>query len=169
MTSKYLFPSFYSTFKRFILYHHPDFTSLSFYAASPPNTAKMYSWVCCWLNQIKTGKGVCCQNHVIWLESHRFIFLKSCLGLKEPNAPISNWFYIQEGIWRSVLQEGGRNSSEQFLQPGCVWARCRGSPSVPGGSDGKLLTSDGPSCGLCQENREGFGSSEDPSPQHSLH
>lgn len=104
-----------------------------------------------------------------WPESHRFIFLKcfssfleSCLGLKEPDVPISNWFYIQEGICWSVLHEGGGNTRPR-LGP------VPGKSLCAGGSDGKLLTSDGPSRGLCQENREGFGSSEDPSPQHSLH
>lgn len=108
-----------------------------------------------------------------YVQSASLHFQRPALEAKSQRYRSPGWFRLRGGTRGSGGRGGGGGSSERRLRalppPGGVRARCGGSPLEPAGSDGQLLTSDGPSSGLCQENGEGFASSEDPCPHHSLH
>lgn len=75
----------------------------------------------------------------------------------------STWFYTQEGFWRTGQHEGLRALVSDCGRGQRVVQICQQAPattprSPAHRSDGKLLTSDGPSSGLCQENGEGLWS-----------
>lgn len=88
------------------------------------------------------------------------LLLETCLELKEARVALGStpkkasgglgstraW-----GLWWAIVEEGRE------------WSRCQQAPattprSPAHRSNGKLLTSDGPSSGLCQENGEGLQS-----------
>lgn len=85
-------------------------------------------------------------------------------------------FHLREGTRRRPGRGGGggrwelpRAAFASLAAAGRGPGPVPGKPPEPGGSDGKLLTSDGPARGLCQRNGEGPASSEDPCRRHSLH